>query len=467
MNIGLVLFRKDLRLEDNPAFAEACNKHEYVLPLYILENDIVGSAQRWWLHHSLKSLAESLQSMGLQLVLHSGDVAEVLLKLTSELSIKHIYLNYRYEPLLAKRDQELKNLLLANNISTWASNGSLLSDPAAIKTKTGGHFKVYSFFWQECLRSISIPDAKRVKTSPKMLKVELKTLDELQLLPQRPDWASKFSNYWVPGEKAAKARLEKFIKTSLTRYKDGRDIPSLSATSNLSPYLHFGEISVWDIWRTIELVELEYGPSPSITTFLAELGWREFAYYSLYHYPELAEQNCRSEFDSFPWENDEVLLKRWQKGLTGYPIIDAGMRELWHTGYMHNRVRMIVASFLTKNLLIDWRFGAKWFLDTLLDADLASNSMNWQWVAGTGIDSAPYFRIFNPTLQSQKFDPAGKYIKKWVPELVRVNGKDIHAPKSTDVLLFSNLSGGQDYPAPIIDYKQSRAKALSYYHSIR
>jgi deoxyribodipyrimidine photo-lyase len=290
-------------------------------------------------------------------------------------------------------------------------------------------------------------------------------IDDWTLLPTL-DWASQFANFWTPGEQGAQQQLTQFIKKELHGYKINRDFPEKEATSRLSPHLHFGEISPWAILRAVQPATLDPNCNfADVEHFLSELGWREFSYYLLYHVPSLPQKNFKNDFDAFPWHNDKALLACWQKGLTGYPIIDAGMRELWATGYMHNRVRMIVASFLTKGLFIDWRLGADWFLDTLVDADLANNSSAWQWVAGCGADAAPYFRIFNPVLQSQKFDPHGTYIRHWVPELISLKNDALHAPweapDSTAIYTQTN------YPRPIINHSETRTKALHYYSQLK
>lgn len=307
--------------------------------------------------------------------------------------------------------------------------------------------------------------SRRLEHRPAGIEVQSDKLLEWNLLPTI-NWAVRFSDYWSPGEDGAQHKLDEFIELHLNGYKKNRDFPIKNATSRLSPHLHFGEISPWTILRAIELAKLD--PScdfASAEHFLSELGWREFSFYLLYHFPKLPSENFRNEFDAFPWHNDEQLLACWQKGLTGYPIIDAGMRELWATGYMHNRVRMIVASFLTKGLFIDWRLGADWFLDTLVDADLANNSASWQWVAGCGADAAPYFRIFNPVLQSQKFDPEGSYIRLWVPELSQLVSQAIHAPwESIDSERFYLNS---HYPMPIINHHEARTRALNYYNQLK
>jgi deoxyribodipyrimidine photo-lyase len=360
----------------------------------------------------------------------------------------------------------IKTMLQEQNIEVCSFNGHLLNEPWTIKNKQGDFFKVFTPYWKTCRQILIIPAAKKLTHHPTSLDTQTEKLEEWQLLP-RLNWASDFKKYWSPGEKGAQQRLDLFLTQHLKNYRTDRNIPEKQSTSKLAPHLHFGEISPQTILRAVHNLKRDpnNAQQASAENFLSELGWREFSYYLLYHFPDLPHQNFKNEFDHFPWENDRQLLKKWQKGQTGYPLVDAGMRELWTTGYMHNRVRMVVASFLTKGLMIDWRLGADWFLDTLLDADLANNSASWQWVAGCGADAAPYFRIFNPVLQSQKFDPHGAYIKQWIPELRTLDPKTIHAPwESSDALSIYRKTG---YPKPIIQHSESRAKALHYYRQLK
>ncbi|MBI2786475.1 MAG: deoxyribodipyrimidine photo-lyase [Legionella longbeachae] len=467
MTIALVWFRHDLRLNDNPAFIEASSHHQFVIPLYIYDkkNSVLGGAQDWWLHHSLTSLNHSLMQLGLKLILRKGDPFEIILDLVKKISVSAVYWNRCYEPAAILRDKKIKATLLEGGIEVQSFNGSLLHEPWTIRNKNGDYFKVFTPYWKHCKQILNIQPARCLEHSPSAIEVQSDVLGDWSLLPTIK-WAAQFSKYWTPGETGAQYKLHEFIEHHLNGYKKNRDFPIKNATSRLSPHLHFGEISPWTILRTIELAKLD--PNCDLSSeehFLSELGWREFSVYLLYHFPNLPYDNFRREFDAFPWQNDEQLLSCWQKGLTGYPIIDAGMRELWATGYMHNRVRMIAASFLTKGLLIDWRLGADWFLDTLVDADLANNSASWQWVAGCGADAAPYFRIFNPVLQSQKFDPDGSYIRHWVPELSQVESQSIHAPwesiNSAQIYLNTN------YPRPIINHHEARTTALSYYNQLK
>lgn len=456
---ALVWFRQDLRCRDNVALASACHLHEKVFAIYILDEKsmFIGSAQKWWLHHSLISLQKNLKKYGVNLLLRRGDAFSQLKEIVATYGITHVYWNRCYEPLSIERDKNIKSKFEAEGIRVQSSNGSLLHEPWTIKNKQGEYFKVFTPYWNHCLSHLTIPAAtmmtKKINFTPVL---ENTSVEEWGLLPSSPDWASEFKHSWQPGEEGACRKLELFIASHLRGYKELRNVPALGATSKLSPHLHFGELSPWQIIRALEQIKYDKSIDVASTNhFLSELGWREFSYYLLYHYPELPYKAFRKEFNHFQWEHHSVFLKKWQQGLTGLPIIDAGMRELWRTGYMHNRVRMIVASFLTKNLLVDWREGASWFLDTLLDADIANNSASWQWVAGSGADAAPYFRIFNPTLQSEKFDNKGDYIRQWVLELRDISDKWIHTPWLS--------SAKSQYPAPIIDLSSSRARALERY----
>jgi deoxyribodipyrimidine photo-lyase len=464
MTIALLWFRQDLRLDDNPAFIEACSQHEFVVPLYIYDekNSVLGAAQAWWLHHSLNSLSTSLGNRGLTLILRKGNPLEIILELVKQLSIDSVYWNRCYEPLVIERDKKIKAALLSTGTHIKSTNGSLFHEPWTIQNKEGNFFKVFTPYWKECRRSLHIPPIVNLTNHPQGIEIQSDDIQQWKLLPAL-NWAARFSEFWSPGEKGAQIKLNEFIKQHLKDYKRNRDFPAKNATSRLSPHLHFGEISPWTILRALELAKLDpHCDLESAEHFLAEMGWREFSVYLLYHFPKLPSANFRNEFDAFPWQYDEHFLVNWQKGLTGYPIIDAGLRELWATGYMHNRVRMIAASFLTKDLLIDWRLGAAWFLDTLVDADLANNSASWQWVAGCGADAAPYFRIFNPVLQSQKFDPDGSYIRQWVPELSELNGQSIHAP-------WEDASSNQiySYPMPLVNHHEARARALDRYKQLK
>ena len=448
---SLVWFRKDLRLLDNVAFAKALGQHVHVILIYILEEESVRGVQKWWLYHSLKALSQALNSKGLQLTLRKGQAIHILQDLVQRHCVSALYYNRCYEPWEQVRDQQIHQHLTAQGVDVYDSPGNLLIEPWETDRPQG--FKVYTPFWNHISKKLSYPPATApLPVQAQGLVVDSQDVDSWLLTENAPD----FSSYWTPGELGACQKLETFLEEGLPNYKKGRDFPASSAISGLSPYLHFGEIH---IWRVFEAVKQQGSPSDCELCFLKELGWREFAYHTLHHFPEVFQRNLRKEFDHFLWDDHPERLKKWQQGLTGYPVVDAGMRELLCTGFMHNRVRMIVASFLTKDLLIDWRLGAEWFLEHLLDGDLASNSMNWQWCAGTGIDASPYFRIFNPVLQSQKFDPSGEYIRRWVPELRGLSDDKIHIPWDSHPY--------HDYPAPVVQHNNQRAQALRRYADIR
>jgi len=449
MSTALFWFRTDLRLQDNPGLYEAMHNHDKVILLYIAD-DSIGAAQKWWLYHSLQALQDALMAKGSHLVLSLNTPQIAIDKLIKTHQITDIYWNRQYSPDAIQRDTALKSLFKAQHLNVHTFNAYLLNEPWVIKNNADLPYKVFTPYWRKASCTLTIPDEKIIvqfKPNPHPDDFPLSTW---QLLPEKPNWAVGFEPLWTPGELGAHDRLEHFIDEQLNDYVVNRDIPKHSGTSRLSPHLHFGEISPQQIWRALRTATPQGLNIKSLERYQAELGWREFSYYLLYHFPSLPNKNFNPLFDNFPWHHDKTLLKAWQQGKTGYPIVDAGMRELWQTGYMHNRVRMIVASFLTKDLLIDWQEGARWFYDTLLDADLANNSASWQWVAGTGADAAPYFRIFNPTLQAQKFDPDGAYIKRWVPELSHLSAKDIHIPRSS-----------------IVEHDQARHLALQYYQGLK
>jgi deoxyribodipyrimidine photo-lyase len=466
MYTALVWLRKDLRVQDNPALWHACQNHAHVLPIYIHDSNVCtfGGAQRWWLHHSLRTLAEELRGYGLNLGLYSGESAHVLAQVIATYPISHVYWNDVYEPIFMASDGQIKQDLGARRIGWSHYNGSLLHSPSEIKTSSGGSFKVFTPFWNHCLRHITPPLAMEIVPKNPGPLPSCEDLDHWGLLPKNPDWAAGFSSYWTPGSRGAQDKLAHFIQESVTQYAARRNNPGLQdGTSQLSPHIHFGEISPWHIWRTVQSVPKGGSSGPDV--FLSQLGWREFSYHLLYDFPELSHKNFKSMWDDFPWKDSEPLFDAWKKGQTGYPIIDAGMRQLWHSGTMHNRVRMIVASFLTKNLMIHWRRGAAWFMDTLFDADEANNSAGWQWVAGCGADAAPYFRIFNPILQSHKFDPDADYIKRWVPELAHLPGPECHDPHGHKGF-FSQCNPG-NYPRPVVSLSETRVNALAIYKKLK
>lgn len=454
MSAAIVWFRQDLRLHDNPALHAAIKSELPLIFLYIYDNSkknkwACGGAQQWWLHHSLAALENDLKKHGAKLVLHSGEPLEILKKIVSETDAKALFYNRCYEPYAIARDTEIKKDL---GITVNSYNGALLVEPWEMKTKQGGYFKVYTPFWKQFRQQVQVAPPLMKPRDWKNYAKSLKSdnLDAWGLLPTQPNWAKQFEKYHHPGEVGAHQRLETFLEGVAKNYASDRDFPALNATSNLSAHLHFGEISPRQIW---------HAAFPHHEKFLSEVVWREFAHQLLFHFPQLPEQNFQDKFNQFPWSRSEKNLARWQQGETGYPIVDAGMRQLWQTGIMHNRVRMIVGSFLTKDLLLHWHHGQAWFWDTLVDADLANNAFGWQWIAGSGADAAPYFRVFNPTTQAQKFDADGEYIKQWVPELAKVPSKFIHTPWE--------VADKINYPPPMVDHDEARKRALAGYEKIR
>jgi len=458
----LYWFRNDLRLSDNPALSEAAASTHNLIPVYILDESVarpLGGAQRWWLHHSLIALRDVLQKKSVKLVLRKGNAKKILSELVNKYKIEAIYWNRSYEPSLIKRDAEIAKFFTKKNIEIHTFNGSLLTEPAEVTNKSGDYFKVYTPYYRAVKQLIK--DIKPLKAPRKCLqksRVASDRIESWQLLPKNPDWSKGFK-IWKVGEKGGQQTLKFFLKNALKNYNQNRDRPDLLGTSRLSPYLHFGEISIWQVWEATKRNQ----------AFARQLIWREFCHYILFHFPQLYYKNYKTQFNEFRWAKSQKKLRAWQKGLTGYPIVDAGMRQLWITGYMHNRVRMIVASFLTKDLLVDWREGEKWFWDTLVDADLANNAFGWQWVAGTGLDAAPYFRVFNPTLQSKKFDANGDYVRQWVPELATLPKKYIHDPSSApkEILATAGIRLGKDYPLPTVDHKIARDVALKIYKRLK
>lgn len=457
MKKTVIWLRNDLRLSDNAALHQSCQNNREVLFLYILdESNAIGSASKWFLHKALESFAKDIkQKYNANLLIKSGNPKSILEEIVKKYSIDSIFYNRVYEPYAIKRDTEIKSYFKQNNLEVKSFNSSLLFEPTEIKNLSGSYFKVFTPFWKKCLTQISnIESPFKIAKSLNLLKIDKNDslpLKDLNLLPKKVNWAKSWDNLYKVSEEEAHNLADNFMQNKMLNYKEGRDFPGINNTSFLSPYLHLGLISPKQIYFKL----LAFEPDNNSNCFLSEVGWREFSYYLLFHFPKLSHNNFKSKFDNFSWKNNKEDLKKWQKGITGFPLIDAGMRQLWQTGWMHNRVRMVVASFLTKNLLIDWRIGQEWFWDSLLDADLASNSASWQWVAGSGADAAPYFRIFNPITQSQRFDPKGQYIRKWVPEIADLSDKEIHCPINRS-----------KYPKPMIDLKFSRNRALALYKEI-
>jgi len=466
----IVWFRQDLRRRDNPALAAAAATGA-VIPIFILDHAAsdsrwsLGGASRWWLHHSLAALREELGG----LLLLKGEPCDLLPELVTTTGASAVYWNRCYEPLAIARDKETKALLQARGIEARSFNGSLLHEPWEIATRGGEPFKVYTPYWRASLKAPVAAPLAAPKLTIDQASASGDWLEDWGLCPSRPNWAEGWEAIWRPGEAGALARFDGFVRDDLAGYESRRDRPDPPGTSRLSPHLRWGEISPRQIWARLALQAEDPAKRQGADKFLSEVGWREFSYHLLYHFPTLPEENWRPEFDAYPWRDSVGDLKAWQRGATGYPLVDAGMRELWQTGWMHNRVRMIAASFLIKHLRIDWRQGEAWFWDTLVDADLANNAAGWQWVAGSGADASPYFRIFNPILQGEKFDPNGDYVRRWCPELAALPNKFIHAPfKATaEVLDRAGIKLGQTYPAPIVDHDQARAAALDGYRRIR
>jgi deoxyribodipyrimidine photo-lyase len=466
----IVWFRHDLRLDDNPALAAAA-AHGAVVPVFIWAPDeeapwAPGAASRWWLHQSLERLAAALAKAGAPLVIRRGGSLETLRKLAREVKATHVTWNRRYEPAVVKRDTAIKKALAADGLAVESFNGGLLYEPAHVATKEGRPYQVFTPFWRALLARDEPPEpvAAPRRLVPATKPVASLAVDDLALLPTIP-WAGTMEKTWAPGEAGARKRLDAFVAGGLAGYATGRDRPDRDGTSALSPHLHFGELSPRRAWHAVRDAAggkpaAKLAGSPEV--YLRELGWREFASHLLYHFPHTADAPLRSDYARFPWAKDPVGLRAWQRGRTGFPIVDAGMRQLWATGWMHNRVRMIVASFLVKDLRVSWLEGARWFWDTLVDADLAANTLGWQWAAGCGADAAPYFRIFNPTTQGEKFDPDGTYVRTWVPELKKLPAGDIHEPAEAEpsVLSKAGIVLGRDYPEPLVDHAEARKLAL-------
>jgi deoxyribodipyrimidine photo-lyase len=471
----IVWFRQDLRLGDNPALDAAAKTKRPLILLYILDEDTpgrwrLGAASRWWLHKSLEALAAAAAERGATLVLRRGPAAQVLNQVIKETSATTVFWNRCYEPYAVARDSALKERLRKTGVEVVSSNGALMFEPWSVRTKGGEPFKVFTPFWRACLQL----DWRGPAPAPKKLNghhgvCTSDALDAWRLLPTQPDWAASFVPHWTPGEASASKSLDRFIDKALSGYAEGRDQLGTDGTSRLSPRLHFGEISPNEVRARVEAAavadpECQRGAEK----FLAELGWREFSINLLYHWPSLPTENWRAQFNAFPWRDDEEALKAWRRGCTGYPVVDAAMRELWATGYMHNRARMIAASFLIKHLLIDWRRGEEWFWDTLLDADLANNAASWQWVAGSGADASPYFRIFNPVTQGERYDADGAYVRRWVPELTKLPDDVIHQPWTADgeTLRAADVELGVTYPKPIVNHEAARARALAAFATL-
>ena len=473
----ILWFRNDLRLRDHAALNAAVRTGAPVIPVYILDDVspgrwALGGASRWWLAKSLEVLAQDLKLRGASLILRRGATRRELPEIVEETGATAVFLSRGYEPWAVALEDELNSTFGSVGISFRRFCGRLLREPEDVRAASGKGYKVYTPFWRalsegfQPVKPIAAPE--RLSSPARRLKSD--HLADWGLLPTTPDWACGLGEAWQPGEAGAHVRLAAFLKTALKTYAEDRNRPDKVGTSRLSPHLAFGEISPAACWRAATAAAAKnMGGDLGLETFLKEIAWREFSYSLLFHWPDLPERPFREEFGAFPWSTSTKHLKAWQRGNTGYPIVDAGMRELWATGYMHNRVRMIAASFLTKHLLIPWQHGEAWFWDTLVDADLANNSASWQWVAGSGADAAPYFRIFNPVLQGEKFDPAGTYVRRWVPELARLPNTVIHAPwtAGAETLAEAGVVLGRSYPQPIVDHGEARQRALAAYEQVK
>ena len=466
-------FRSDLRLADNPALAAAVDSGAPLVLVYVLDETAAGrwapgAAARWWLHHSLAALTHDIEMRGGRLLLLRGAARGVIADLVRETGAGMVTCSRAHEPWSGELERQLKLDLEGMGVALKRYAGRLLHEPESIRAQAGDPYRVYTPFWRAVLGAGAPrrPSAAPQALKPLRAQPDGVSLADLKLQPTAPDWAGGLRASWRPGEDGARERLGRFLEADVARYHELRDRPDTAGTSRLSPHLAFGEISPSTVWHAARAREfVDPAAARGVEVFLKELVWREFSAHLLHHFPTLPERPLRADLDGFPWREDATQLAAWQRGRTGYPIVDAGMRELWATGYMHNRVRMIVASFLIKDLMIPWQHGEAWFWDTLVDADLASNAASWQWVAGTGADAAPYFRVFNPVTQGIKFDPDGAYVRRWVPELAELPAPAIHAPweAAAAVLAAAGVRLGQSYPLPLVDHALARRRALEAY----
>ena len=471
----IVWFRRDLRLADNPALAAAVETGAPIIPLYVLDGSAalrpLGAASLWWLDKSLRALDADLRSRGSRLILRRGAAETVIPDLARETGATAVHRNRLWDPGLPQRDAALQEALGDEGVEALSFNAALLLEPGKLTTKTGGTYSVFTPFWRAARAAIRLPAPTRAPdkmTAPEAWPAS-DALEDWRLHPDHPDWSAGF-DVWSPGEDGAHERLHLFIEDGLRDYARGRDTPSLEGSTRLSPHLHWGEISPAQVWRSVQAaVAIGEAQDAQADKLFSEMAWRDFNHHLLAVRPTLADQPVKAPFARMPWRSDAVEFRAWTRGRTGYPIVDAGMRQLWETGWMHNRVRLIAASFLVKHLLHDWREGERWFWNTLVDADAANNAANWQWVAGSGVDAAPFFRIFNPTTQGERFDPDGLYVKRWAPELANVPAKVIHQPWAADPMLLSRagVKLGRDYPLPIVDHAAARARALDALRGLR
>ena len=472
---AIVWFREDLRLSDNPALHAAVSSGRPLVLLYILDEQTkglrpLGGASKWWLDKSLRALAADIKQAGAQLTLRSGQSADVLDTVIEETGAETIFWNRRYDQPERDLDAAIKEDLTQRGLDVSSHNARLLNEPWQVETNAGGYYKVFTPYWRAARNNFVARDTYGRHKKLSGPKPESESLDDWGLHPSSPDWSTGFDD-WTPGEDGAIARLTDFLDGPINGYKEDRNRPDLDmSTSGLSPHLRFGEIGPLQIWRAVH-AGMEAGTIPEKDghTFLSEIGWREFSHTLLFYNPALASENYNDSFEFMPWRKDKNAFDAWTKGQTGYPMVDAGMRQLWQTGWMHNRVRMIVASFLTKHLLLPWQDGEAWFWDTLVDADPANNAASWQWTAGSGADAAPYFRVFNPISQGSKFDETGAYVRRFCPELKDLPDKYLHAPweASEEILNKSGIQLGKTYPKPIVDHSGARQRALDAYDTLK
>ncbi len=473
MRTAIVWFRRDLRIADHPALSAAVETCERLLPVYVHAPHeagkwSAGAASNWWLHHSLHALDAELRARGSRLIVLRGHSAEQLAQLRRSTNAEGVFWNRLYEPQLRRRDAAVTEALNTSGATCTTFNGSLLREPNEVENASGEPFRVFTAFWKTCRTDGVTPVPAPEALPPLPHGVRSATIDELGLLP-RIRWDTGIATRWKVGESAARRRLQGLPG----RYAEERNRPDLDATTHLSPYLHFGEISPRQVVAALRHTRAAGrgpGTERDAEALLRQIGWREFAHYLLYHFPHTTDRPMDARFEEFPWRDDYASdLHAWRRGLTGFPIVDAGMRQLWAIGWMHNRVRMTVASLLTKNLRIPWQEGARWFWDTLVDADLANNTLGWQWTAGSGADAAPYFRIFNPVLQGERHDPKGDYVRTWLPELAGLPARHIHRPwkAPATVLRAAGVTLGERYPAPIVDLRRSREEALEAFARLR
>ncbi len=474
---ALVWFRRDLRLADNPALAHAVGTYDRVVPVFVWAPTEAGDwppggAHRWYLHHSLKSLDAALRAKGSRLILRQSASLDALRGVLDETGAEAVFWNRRYEPAIVERDARVMTALRSDGCDVLDFEGYLLHDPDAIRTGAGTPYQVFTPFWKSLQTHLEVRDPLPVprmgETKAPDVWPRSEPLESLHLLPEK-SWDAGFYDVWTPGEATAQERLAAFTEHALIDYATARNDLAADGTSRLSMRLHWGELSARQVWQHVRGWQQNGAMKQAADAFLREVAWREFAYHLLHHFPHTTGHPLKEKFAGFPWEDDPDALEKWQRGQTGFPVVDAGMRQLWQTGWMHNRARLVVASFLTKDLLLPWQKGARWFWDTLIDGDLANNTLNWQWSAGSGADAQPFFRIFNPVSQSKKFDPDGDYIRRWVPELAALPTRHLHAPweAPADVLRKAGVTLGETYPRPLVEHKAARARALEAFAAIK